>query len=151
MLRNEEQREALTKIIQVVHAKGGFWFQQLFHVGRSTSPALVKRARQRAGLPDPPPYGYLPVSASAVAESGINTHSGEPFGVPHALTVDELRALRDDYKRTAQIAFEAGADGIEVSLLLLAKGGEMVESNLSLVVAHLDSFRKWLPTRSIPA
>ena len=113
-LHNADQQAALSRTIRAVHEKGGYWFQQLFHVGRCTSPALVKLARERAGLFEPPSYGYLPVAPSAVAESGLNTHSGEPFGVPHVLTVEEIHGITRDFKRTAQSAVEAGADGIEV-------------------------------------
>ncbi|KAJ5209100.1 hypothetical protein N7449_003479 [Penicillium cf. viridicatum] len=113
-LDTPEQQQAVYRTIRAVHEKSGYWFQQLFHVGRCTSPALVKLARNRAGLQNPPPYSYRGVSASAVAESGINTHSGEPFGEPHPLTVEELHRIRDDYKRTAQRSVDAGADGIEV-------------------------------------
>ncbi|KAF9767955.1 hypothetical protein IL306_014807 [Fusarium sp. DS 682] len=113
-LRNEQQINIVKKIISAVHEKGGFWFHQLTHVGRCTSPALVKRARDLAGLFDPPSYGYRPVSSSSVAESGFNTHSGEPFGEPHALTIDEIALIRDAFKHTAQLARDAGADGIEI-------------------------------------
>ncbi|KAH7149170.1 NADH:flavin oxidoreductase/NADH oxidase, partial [Dactylonectria estremocensis] len=113
-LKSEGQVNALRKTIDAVHSEGGFWFHQLTHVGRCTSPALVKRARDLAGFPDPPSYGYRPVSSSAVAESGINTHSGEPFGVPHALTIEEIAVLRDGFKETSQLALDAGADGIEI-------------------------------------
>lgn len=113
-LESNGQMDALKQTINAVHQQGGFWFQQLFHVGRCTSPALVKRARELAGLPYPPSYGYRPVSASAVAESGINTHSGEPFGVPHALSVEEIGLIRDAFQQTSQRALDSGADGIEV-------------------------------------
>lgn len=113
-LDNLTQQAALSRVIQAVHDKGGYWFQQLFHVGRSMTPALVKLARERAGLRSPPPYGYRPVSASAVAESGLNTHSGEHSDLPHSLTIEEIHCIRDDFKKAAQLAVEAGADGIEV-------------------------------------
>ncbi|KAH6670305.1 12-oxophytodienoate reductase [Plectosphaerella plurivora] len=105
---------AVAKVIDVVHEKGGYWFQQLTHVGRASSPGLIKNSRARAGLYDAPSYGYLPVSSSAVAESGINTHSGEAFGVPHALEVDEIRQLVADFKETAKAVASVGADGIEI-------------------------------------
>lgn len=113
-LHNSIQQSALSEVIQAVHEKGGFWFQQLFHVGRCTTPALVKRARDQAGFYGPPSYGYRPVSSSNVAESGFNTHSGENGGIPHALTVEEIHSLKEDFKNAAQRAVDAGADGIEV-------------------------------------
>ncbi|KAF5616776.1 thiol-specific monooxygenase [Fusarium tjaetaba] len=112
-LETKEHQAAVADIIQVVHKKGGFWFQQLTHVGRCTSPGLVKHAHKEAGL-GPPSYGYLPVSSSAVAETGVNTHSGEPFGVPHALTVEEIKEILADFQRAAALAVEAGADGVEI-------------------------------------
>jgi 2,4-dienoyl-CoA reductase-like NADH-dependent reductase (Old Yellow Enzyme family) len=115
-LHNDTQQAALVPVIQAVHDRGGFWFQQLFHVGRCTTPALVKLSRERAGL-NPPTYGYRPVSSSAVAETGLNTHSGEPPGVPHALTIEEIKIVQEDFKKAAQRAVAAGADGIEVWIL----------------------------------
>jgi 2,4-dienoyl-CoA reductase-like NADH-dependent reductase (Old Yellow Enzyme family) len=118
-LDNDTQQAALSRVIQAVHDKEGYWFQQLFHVGRCTTPALVKLARERAGLSGPPPHGYRPVSSSSVAESGLSTHAGEPCGLPHPLTIEEIHGIREDFKKAAQRAVEAGADGIEVSPLLL--------------------------------
>jgi 2,4-dienoyl-CoA reductase-like NADH-dependent reductase (Old Yellow Enzyme family) len=112
-LETKEHQAAVNDIIQAVHKKGGYWFQQLTHVGRCTSPGLVKHAYKEAGL-DPPSYGFLSLSSSAVAETGVNTHSGEPFGVPHALTVEEIQGIVADFKRAAALAVEAGADGVEV-------------------------------------
>jgi 2,4-dienoyl-CoA reductase-like NADH-dependent reductase (Old Yellow Enzyme family) len=113
-LHNSAQQSALSHVIQAVHGKGGYWFQQLFHVGRCTTPALVKRARDQAGFYDPPSYGYRPISSSSVSESGFNTHSGENAGIPHALTIEEIHCLKDDFKNAARRAVDAGADGIEV-------------------------------------
>ncbi|PMD29848.1 12-oxophytodienoate reductase [Hyaloscypha variabilis F] len=112
-LYNDTQQAALVPVIQAVHDRGGFWFQQLFHVGRCTTPALVKLSRERAGL-SPPEYGFRPMSSSAVAETGLNTHSGEVPGVPHALTIEEIKIVQEDFKKAAQRAVAAGADGIEI-------------------------------------
>jgi 2,4-dienoyl-CoA reductase-like NADH-dependent reductase (Old Yellow Enzyme family) len=100
-LDNATQQAALSRVIQAVHEKGGFWFQQLFYAGRGTTPALVKLARERAGLKDPPPYGYCPVSASAVEELGLNTQLGEHSAPPHPLTIEEIHSIRDDFKKAA--------------------------------------------------
>ncbi len=113
-LVTEAQVEAVSRTIAAVHEGGGFWFQQLTHVGRSTSPSLVKRAWEEAGHKSPPSHGYQSVSASAVPESGINTHSGEPFGIPRPLKIEEIQQLRKDFKDAAARAVRAGADGIEV-------------------------------------
>ena len=113
-LHNDTQQSALSSVIKAVHGKGGYWFQQLFHVGRCTTPALVKLARDRAGQYEPPSYGYRPVSSSAVPNSAFNTHSGESAGDPHPLTIEEIHEIQNHFKKAAQRAVEAGADGIEV-------------------------------------
>ncbi|KAH7378868.1 12-oxophytodienoate reductase [Cadophora sp. MPI-SDFR-AT-0126] len=112
-LQRQDQIDALAKLVNTVHEGGGIWFQQLYHAGRASSPALVKLGLDRLGLPEPE-YGYRTYTASSVAESGINTHSGEPFGVPRALTIPEIEELTKDFKTTAINAVKAGADGIEV-------------------------------------
>ena len=59
------------------------------------------------------------MSSSAVAESGLNTRSGENAGAaPHALMVEEIHSIRGDFKKAAKRAVEAGADGIEASPFL---------------------------------
>lgn len=113
-LHRQDQIDALAKVIDVVHQGGGIWFQQLFHSGRACSPALIKLGYELEGIPEPE-YGYLPVSASSIGESGLNTHSGEPFGIPHALTIPEIQKVVQDFKDAAVNAVKAGADGIEVS------------------------------------
>lgn len=124
-LQTEGQIKALQRTIDAVHDKGGIWFQQLTHVGRCSSPSLVKRAHDRAGVPEPY-FGYHQVSSWTVQETGINTHSGEQFGVPHALTVGEIKQTVGDFKRTAQNAVKAGADGIEVSSSFRTRSRKLV-------------------------
>ncbi|KAK5043444.1 hypothetical protein LTR84_011980 [Exophiala bonariae] len=114
-LHSEAQVQAVARIVEAVHDKGAFWFHQLTHVGRCTSPALVKLAWERAGHIEPPPYGFKSLSASEIEESGINTHSGEPFGIPHAVSKEQIKEIREDLKNSAQNAARAGADGIEAS------------------------------------
>ncbi|UPK93338.1 hypothetical protein LCI18_004273 [Fusarium solani-melongenae] len=144
-LKSHGQADALKRTISAVHEGGGFWFQQLTHVGRCTSPSLVKRARDLAGLPDPPAYGYRPVSSSAVAEPGINTHSGEPFGVPHALTVEEIGLLRDAFRETSRRALDAGADGIEI----LAGNGFLLDQFLhDNINQRIDQYGGTIENRS---
>ncbi|RMD39492.1 hypothetical protein DV735_g5639, partial [Chaetothyriales sp. CBS 134920] len=113
-IHSEAQIQAVSRIVEVVHKKGGIWFQQLTHVGRCTSPALVKLAWERAGHSEPPEYGYKAFAPSAIGESGVCTHSGEPFGVPHAVSVEQIKEIREDFQNSARNAVKAGADGIEI-------------------------------------
>jgi 2,4-dienoyl-CoA reductase-like NADH-dependent reductase (Old Yellow Enzyme family) len=52
-----------------------------------------------------------------VPELGLNTHSGENPGTPHSLTIEEIHHIRNNFKKAAQRAVKAGADGIEVGTL----------------------------------
>lgn len=67
--------------MDAVHAKGGFIFLQLWHLGRTVSSATL-------------PPGYYPVSASAVVIPGKGIF-GTEYEVPHALTVDETPPNND--------------------------------------------------------
>jgi 2,4-dienoyl-CoA reductase-like NADH-dependent reductase (Old Yellow Enzyme family) len=100
-LYTSEQALAWAPVVDVVHQKGGIFFAQLWHVGRASSPSL------NGGAP--------PVSASAVEEVGINTHSNEPFGVPRALELSEIQEMIQKFAASAKLAKDAGFDGIEVS------------------------------------
>ncbi|KIW16530.1 hypothetical protein PV08_06585 [Exophiala spinifera] len=113
-IHSESQIKAVRQITEAVHKKGGIWFQQLTHVGRCTSPALVKLAWERAGHSKPPDYGYKAFAPSAIGESGVCTHSGEPFGVPHSVSLEQIKEIREDFQNSARNAVRAGADGIEI-------------------------------------
>lgn len=89
-------------VTEAVHKAGGRIFLQLWHMGRVSHPDFLD--------------GQLPVAPSAIAaEFDSNTPMGrKPYVVPHALTIDEIKATVQDYKRGAQMAKDAGFDGVEV-------------------------------------
>lgn len=61
--------------------------------------------------------GDLPVSASAVKLQGDEIHTPEgkkQYETPRALTVEEIKAVVNDYRQAAINAKEAGFDGVEV-------------------------------------
>lgn len=91
------------KVCDAVHARGGRIVLQLWHVGRISHSSLQDG-------------GALPVAPSAVARSGeIATPGGrKPFEIPHALSVDEIGAVVEDYRKAAVRAREAGFDGVEL-------------------------------------
>ncbi|UIN19927.1 alkene reductase [Herbaspirillum frisingense] len=91
------------KITDAVHAKGGRIFLQLWHVGRISHPDLQ-------------PGHALPVAPSAVKPEGnAFTETGfKPFVEPRALELSELPALVEQYKTAAQLAIQAGFDGVEI-------------------------------------
>ena len=99
-----EQVAGWTLVTDAVHQKGGKIFLQLWHVGRISHSSLQ-------------PANALPVAPSAIKPSGkafTNTWEQVDFETPHALTVDEMKAIVADFKKAAQNAKQAGFDGVEV-------------------------------------
>jgi len=103
-LYSAEQIAGWRAVTEAVHAKGGFIFSQIWHVGRISHSSLQ-------------PDGTLPVAPSAVPPSGDHTDaSGQqvPFETPRALEEMELAELVRDFVTAARNAQEAGFDGVEV-------------------------------------
>ena len=99
---SDEQTEGWKAVTRAVHEAGGRISLQLWHVGRISHPVYLD------GLP--------PVAPSAVAAAGhVSLIRPEtPFPVPHALTVEEIREVVDDYRRGARNALAAGFDGVMI-------------------------------------
>jgi len=102
-IHTPEQVTGWRQVVDAVHAAGGKIVLQLWHVGRISHPSL---------LPD----NALPVAPSAIKPAGqAYTYSGlQDFVTPRALATDEIPGLVADYKRAAELAKEAGFDGVEV-------------------------------------
>jgi len=102
-IHTSEQVTGWRQVVDAVHAAGGKIVLQLWHVGRISHPSL---------LPD----NALPVAPSAIKPAGqAYTYSGlQDFVTPRALATDEIPGLVADYKRAAELAKEAGFDGVEV-------------------------------------
>ncbi len=91
-LWNDEQKNALKKIVDGVHAQGGKIIIQLNHAGRKcTATTDVDTI-------------YAP---SALAFS-------EKDRTPKALEESEIKAIIQDFVHSAKLALEAGFDGIEI-------------------------------------
>jgi N-ethylmaleimide reductase len=86
-----------------VHDEGGLIFQQLWHVGRLSHQDLQ-------------PGGVLPVAPSAIRPSGdaLTPDGPKPRPTPRALDAAEIPAIIEEFRRGAQLALEAGFDGVEV-------------------------------------
>ncbi|MFZ1980226.1 MAG: alkene reductase [Smithella sp.] len=96
------QIEGWRLVTKAVHEKGGHIFLQIWHVGRISHPDFHD--------------GMLPVAPSA-----INPHdrSYTPQGfketvIPHALMIDEIHAIVQDFKKAAVNAISAGFNGVEI-------------------------------------
>ncbi|GLQ98155.1 alkene reductase [Dyella mobilis] len=96
------------KVTQAVHDAGGRIFAQLWHVGRLSHTSLLD--------------GRAPVSPSAIQAEGVNVFVAESDGQPgfvqasqpHALQIDDIHALVDDFRQAARNAMAAGFDGMEL-------------------------------------
>jgi N-ethylmaleimide reductase len=103
-IHSEEQVAGWRKVVEAVHARGGLLVLQLWHVGRISHSSL--RADRS-----------LPVAPSAVPAAGqafTANFQRAAFETPHALSVDEIERVINDYKAAAQNARRAGFDGVEI-------------------------------------
>jgi N-ethylmaleimide reductase len=107
-IHSREQVDGWRLVTQAVHQAGGLIFNQLWHVGRISHPALQ-------------PDQMLPVAPSAIRPKGeafIENEDGEPelvpFVTPRALQIEEMPYLVRQYSRGARNALAAGFDGVEV-------------------------------------
>ncbi len=98
-----EQVSGWQKITDAVHAEEGHIFSQLWYCGRISHPSMLPEQQQ-------------PVAPSAIAAEGdAFTYEGlKPFVEPRALEVGEIPAIITQYKHAAQMAKNAGFDGIEI-------------------------------------
>jgi N-ethylmaleimide reductase len=97
-----DQAKEWKKITDAVHAKGGRIFVQLWHEGRVAHSSYLQ--------------GKLPVAPSRIKPEGeIFTYEGmKAFETPHALTIEEIHTLTQEYAQAAQYAIQAGFDGVEI-------------------------------------
>lgn len=102
---SEEQIAGWRIVTDAVHAKGGYLFAQLWHVGRISHSSLH-------------PQQGLPVSASAIAPADgkalTATFQQVEFETPRALALEELPRIVADYVHAARCAQAAGFDGVEI-------------------------------------
>ncbi len=102
-IHTDEQRDGWRPITKAVHEEGGLIFQQLWHVGRLSHQDLQ-------------PGGVLPVAPSAIRPSGdaLTPEGPKPRPTPRALEAAEIPGIIEEFRRGAQLALEAGFDGVEV-------------------------------------
>jgi N-ethylmaleimide reductase len=102
-IHNIEQVEGWRQVTAAVHRQAGRIFLQLWHVGRISHPSLQ-------------PRGALPVAPSAIRPQGnAYTYEGpQPFVTPRALETDEIPGIIAQFRHGAQLAIDAGFDGVEI-------------------------------------
>jgi N-ethylmaleimide reductase len=98
----------VASVTKAVHQANGLIFNQLWHVGRISHPALQ-------------PDNMLPVAPSAIIPEGkafIENERGEgelvPFVRPRALNIEEMPYIVRQYERAARNAQGADFDGVEI-------------------------------------
>ncbi|MDM0087986.1 MULTISPECIES: alkene reductase [unclassified Variovorax] len=102
-IHSEEQIAGWKEVTKAIHAKGGFAFLQLWHVGRISHSSLLN--------------GLLPAAPSAIAAPGnafTASFDRSPFETPRALETEEIALMVEDYARAALSAQRAGFDGVEI-------------------------------------
>ncbi|KAI1477256.1 FMN-linked oxidoreductase [Daldinia eschscholtzii] len=92
---SKEQIAAWKNVTDAVHAKGSYIYLQLWGLGRTANPDVLKASGAELVGPSAIPYG-----------------EGKP--IPRELTIDEIRSLVADYAQAARNAVEAGFDGVEI-------------------------------------
>ena len=100
----EEQAAGWKLVTDAIHARGGYVYLQLWHVGR------ISHGSHQPG-------GAAPVSASAIAAEGMATTAQfkrEPYPVPRALPTEEIPGIVEGYAQAARLAKSAGFDGVEI-------------------------------------
>ncbi|KAF5666634.1 NADPH dehydrogenase [Fusarium heterosporum] len=118
-----EQVQGWKKVVDAVHAKGGYIYAQLWHSGRANIPQLTGTpilAPSAIPWDDPnETYPYPPPHTS--------THVKLADFPPVEMTVEKIKSTIRDYVNAAKNAIEAGFDGVEVH----GGNGYLVEQFLS--------------------
>lgn len=90
------------KVTDAVHAKGGYIYCQLWHVGRATIPAFL-------GGATPVSSSTIPIEGKAL--DGTTEYADFP---PKALTPEEIKEIVAEYAAASERSIEAGFDGVEI-------------------------------------
>ncbi|OQV06645.1 hypothetical protein CLAIMM_11187 [Cladophialophora immunda] len=97
----QSQGAGWKKVTEAIHAKGGFIFCQLWHVGRATVPSFLD--------------GRDCVSSSGIPITGKALDGSDYDSTPPIpLTVEEIQDIVQDFASAAVRAIEAGFDGVEI-------------------------------------
>lgn len=101
-IHTREQVNGWCAVTRAVHAKGGRIYLQLWHAGRLSHPMVQ-------------PSGAIPIAPSAVApDAKLPAVNGTRFVTPRALDHKEISSLVEQFARSAQLALEAGFDGVDI-------------------------------------
>jgi len=100
----DKQLKGWKRVTDAVHAKGGFIYCQLWHVGRATVPEFIN--------------GQQTISASDIPITGRDSKAlnGKEYEEtpPRAMTVEDIKEITATFAEAAKRAISAGFDGIEI-------------------------------------
>lgn len=134
-IHTQAQAEGWKLVTEAVHEAGGKIFLQLWHVGRQSHNDLQ-------------PGGAAPVAPSAIAGVGqayVAPGVQKDYPLPRALTTGEVAATVEEFRRGAELAQQAGFDGVE----LHGANGYLIEQFLSDNSNHrTDQYGGTLANRS---
>nr|WP_222437849.1 alkene reductase [Quadrisphaera sp. RL12-1S] len=101
-ITTDEQQDAWGRVAEAVHEAGGTIVMQVMHAGRVSHVDITGTDRI--------------VAPSAVAIDGEvhGPHGKQPYQAPHALTLDEIEEVREQFVTASKRAVAAGLDGVEV-------------------------------------
>ncbi|XVE54838.1 hypothetical protein DITRI_Ditri03aG0114500 [Diplodiscus trichospermus] len=100
----KEQVEAWKPIVDAVHAKGGIFLCQIWHVGRVSNEDFQPNGQAPISCTDKPVMPQLRANGIDVAR----------LSPPRRLRTDEIPQIVNDFRLAARNAMEAGFDGVEI-------------------------------------
>ncbi|KAB1210904.1 12-oxophytodienoate reductase 2 [Morella rubra] len=100
----KEQVEAWKPIVEAVHAKGGIFFCQMWHVGRISSQDFQPNGQAPISSTDKPLTPRLRANGIDIAQ----------FTPPRRLSTEEIPQVVNDFRLAARNAIGAGFDGVEI-------------------------------------
>ena len=116
-LFNDAQVHGWKAVTDAVHAKGGKIFVQLMHTGRVTHTANLPAGAEV----------LAPVANVCPGEMYTDAQGMQPHSAPRAMTAKDIAHAVEEYAKSAQLAIEAGFDGVE----LHAANGYLIEQFLN--------------------
>ena len=116
-LFNEAQVRGWKAVTDAVHAKGSKIFIQLMHTGRVSHVANLPAGAEVIG----------PMAEACPGEMYTDSQGMQPHSAPRAMTATDIDHAVAEYAKSAQLAIEAGFDGVE----LHAANGYLIEQFLN--------------------
>ena len=101
-LFTNEQMLSWKKVVGAVHKYKTKIYAQLWHCGRISHSDYTD--------------GVAPVSSTNKQATGTNRQNQKLFGKPRALKLDEMENIYNMFNHSAELALEAGFDGVEIHM-----------------------------------